>query len=129
MSDCLFCKIVKGEVSSVKIYEDDDFLGFMNIYPVAKGHALLIPKNHVEWMQDCNDELISKSFVLTKKLMINMKDSLPCDYVQVNIVGDQIPHFHIHLIPRHFNDNLAKWPTVSYNGDTEMTDYANKIKS
>ncbi len=128
MDNCIFCKIINGDVPCIKIYEDDNFLAFMDIYPVAKGHALLIPKKHVEWMQDCDDNTISESFVLTKKLMSQFKNNLSCDYVQINIVGDQIQHFHIHLIPRYFNDNLAKWPVISYDTDTEINEYADKIK-
>lgn len=128
MNDCIFCKIIKGEIPSTKIYEDDKFFGFMDIYPVAKGHALLIPKNHIEWMQDCDDDTITQSFVITKKLMNSMKAGLNCDFVQLGVVGEDVPHFHIHIIPRYNNDNMLRWPTVAYNNQNEMEDYANKIK-
>lgn len=126
MPDCLFCKIVRGEVSSVKIYEDDEFLAFMDIYPVMKGHVLLIPKNHVEWMQDEEDSMVGKAFILTKKLMIKMKKGLSCDFVQIGVVGEAIKHFHIHLIPRYLDDNMLRWPVVKY-ADSEIEEYAKKI--
>ena len=127
MPDCLFCKIVNGEVSSVKIYEDEEFLAFMDIYPVMKGHVLLIPKKHVEWMQDETDEQIGKIFIVTKQLMKKMKKNLSCDFVQIGVVGEAVKHFHIHLIPRYLDDNMLRWPVVDYN-EGEIVEYANKIK-
>lgn len=128
MDNCIFCKIIKGDVPCIKIYEDDNFLAFMDIYPVAKGHALLIPKKHVEWMQDCDDETISKSFVLTKKLMSQFKNNLSCDFVQIGIVGEQVPHFHIHIIPQKNNHLLPRWPIISYDTPDEIIEYAKKIQ-
>lgn len=127
MPDCLFCKIVNGEVSSVKIYEDDEFLAFMDLYPVMKGHVLLIPKKHVEWMQDEADEQIGKIFIVTKQLMKKIKSNLSCDFVQIGVVGEAVKHFHIHLIPRYLDDNMLRWPVVDYN-EGEIVEYANKIK-
>lgn len=127
MEDCLFCKIVKGEIPAEKVYEDSEFVAFMDIYPVMKGHTLMIPKFHVEWMQDANDELIAKLFVQVKHLMKKMKENLNCDFVQIGVVGEAVKHLHIHLIPRYLDDNMLRWPILTYN-DGEMQDYANKIK-
>ncbi|MCC6323565.1 HIT domain-containing protein [Candidatus Nomurabacteria bacterium] len=128
MSDCIFCKIVKAEVPCIKIYEDADFLAFMDIFPVAKGHALLIPKNHIEWMQDCNNDTISKTFIICKNLMQNIKKNIDCDYIQIGVVGEQVPHFHVHLIPQKNGHLLPRWPIISYDTDNEINEYANKIK-
>ncbi len=98
--DCIFCKIVSGLIPANKVYEDDDFISFLDIHPVEIGHALLIPKEHWHWMTDVPDEIIAKAFIVAKKLMTQMKQDLPCDYVQVSIVGKDVPHFHIHLIPK-----------------------------
>ncbi len=110
MENCIFCKIVKGELPSNKVYEDSDFLAFLTIEPVSEGHLLVIPKKHVVWMQEADDEMISGIFKLTKKLMLAMKKGLPCDYVLVSVAGKDVPHFHIHLIPRNMNDNLPEFP-------------------
>lgn len=99
-SECIFCKIVNGEIPATKTYEDDNFISFLDIHPVEIGHNLLIPKDHYTWMTDAPDEVVAKAFILAKKLMIKMKNDLSCDYVQISIVGKDVPHFHIHLIPK-----------------------------
>lgn len=128
MNDCIFCKIVKGDIPSEKVYEDSDFLAFMDIYPVMKGHVLMIPKHHVEWMQDESDENIGKIFIQVKTLMKKMKESLGCDFVQIGVVGEAVKHFHIHLIPRYLDDNMVRWPVLNY-ADSEMEELAQKIRS
>ncbi len=114
MEDCIFCKISKGEIPCNKIYENEDFLVFLDIKPVSDGHLLIIPKKHIIWMQDTDDETISKIFKLTKKMMLALKNGLNCDYVQESVVGNEIPHFHIHLIPRYNGDNFRNFPTKEY---------------
>ncbi|MSU44589.1 HIT domain-containing protein [Candidatus Nomurabacteria bacterium] len=126
MNDCVFCKIIKGELPSSKIYEDADFLSFLTKGPVSDGHLLIVPKKHTVWMQDVDDETISKIFKLTKKLMLAVKKGMGCDYVQVSVVGKDVPHFHIHLIPRYLNNNLPEFPTKEYkDGERELV--VNKI--
>lgn len=126
MENCIFCKIVKGEVPSDKAYEDKDFLAFSTIGPVTDGHLLVIPKKHVVWMQEADDETIVGIFKLSKKLMQAMKVGLGCDYVLVSVAGKDVPHFHIHLIPRRFNDNLPDFPTKKYQ-DGEADEIVKKI--
>ena len=125
--DTIFSKIISGEIPATKVYEDDESLAFLDIAPVTKGHTLLIPKEHYVWMQDVPDELLSHLFIKTKKLMIALKKGLECDYVQISVVGKDVPHFHIHLIPRFFDDGLPNFPTLSY-GDNEMSEIATRIQ-
>ncbi len=99
--NCIFCKIISNEIPSSKVYEDDKFLAFLDIHPVSNGHTLLIPKSHHEWMVDAPDELISEIYKVAKKLMIEMKDKNNCEYVKLSVVGKDVPHFHIHLIPEY----------------------------
>ncbi len=126
---CLFCKIVAKEIPSSVVYEDDNFMAFLDINPVSKGHTLLIPKEHHVWMQEVPDELLSESFLITKKLMNTIIAKLPCDYIHISVVGEEVPHFHIHLIPRFHNDMIPKFTTIKYSSDKEMGEFANKIKS
>ncbi|MEI8270757.1 MAG: HIT domain-containing protein [bacterium] len=112
--NCIFCKIGKGEIPCNKIYEDEKFIVFLDIKPVSDGHILIIPKEHAVWMQDAIDEIISQIFILTKKMMLALKKGLPCDYIQESVVGNEVPHFHIHLIPRHTGDNFKNFPTGIY---------------
>ena len=114
MENCIFCKISKGEIPCDKVYENENFLVFLDIKPVSDGHLIIIPKKHVSWMQEADDELISEIFKLTKKMMLAIKKALNCDFVQESVVGEEIPHFHIHLIPRHHGDNFRNFPTKEY---------------
>src|SRR5947207_1982867 len=106
MGDCIFCKIVKGEIPSEKIFENEKFLAFMNINPESRGHALLIPKMHLRWMQDAEDEVISEIYIQAKMIMKNMVAKIPVDYVQLDVVGKDVPHFHIHLKPRMMDEDI-----------------------
>lgn len=126
MKDCIFCKITKGEIPCHKIYENKKFLAFLDIEPVSHGHILIIPKKHIIWMQDSDDKTISDIFKLTKKLMLALKKGMGCDFVQIGIVGTEIPHFHIHLIPRFLNDNFKNFPKKKYQ-DGEPAKVAKKI--
>lgn len=128
MENCIFCKIIKKEIPCVKVYEGNSFLAFLDIAPVSDGHLLIIPKKHIIWMQDADDETISGIFNLTKKLMLAIKKGIICDYVQVSVVGKDIPHFHIHLIPRYLNDGFAQFPTKKYRNN-EPSEVAKKIIS
>ena len=128
MENCIFCKIGRGEISHNRIYEDKDFVAFLDANPVEKGHVLIIPKKHSIWMQEADDEIISGIFKLAKKIMLSMKTGLGCDYVQVSVVGKDVPHFHVHLIPRHFSDNLHQSSIKKYE-DGEEKEIMQKIIS
>jgi len=124
--NCIFCKIVKKEIQADGVYEDENFLSFLDIQPVSDGHILVIPKKHVIWMQEADDCTIAEIFKLSKKLMRAIKNGLGCDYVQVSVVGKDVPHFHIHLIPRYLNDNLSQFPTKKYK-EGQPSEVAKKI--
>lgn len=104
--DCLFCRIVKGELPSNTIYEDDDFKVILDIGPVTKGHALIIPKDHFSDMYEIPEERAAAAIGLAKRLMIKMTDRLGCDGFNIlqnnkEAAEQTVPHFHIHLIPRY----------------------------
>ena len=108
-SNCIFCKIANGEIPSSTIYEDEDFRVFLDLGPAAKGHALIVPKDHYANLYELDDVLCSKIFVLAKKLVIHMTEVLGCDgfnLVQNNgaAAGQTVHHFHLHLIPRYEGD-------------------------
>lgn len=110
--NCIFCKIARKEISSSLVFENEDIFAFLDINPVSDGHVLVIPKAHYEKMTDTPDELLTKLFIECKKLMSAIKNALKADYVAVSVVGVDVAHFHIHLIPRKHNDGLAGfWPT------------------
>lgn len=127
--NCIFCKIVDKEIPASIIYEDDKFLAFLDTKPVIKGHSLLIPKEHYKWIHETPDEIIAQSFIVTKKLINKMRKGLGCDYVQLVVVGKDVPHFHIHLIPRFLKDNLPEFKTLRYENELEQKEFASKIKN
>lgn len=100
MTDCIFCRIITKEISAEIVYEDDIAIAFLDAHPKALGHTLLIPREHYVWMQDVPDELLAKMFVTAKKLMIELQTKYSADYVQLDVVGKDVPHFHIHLVPQ-----------------------------
>ena len=127
--ECVFCKIVRGEIPTEKVYEDSQVFAFLDINPVNYGHLLVIPKGHYQWMQDVPDELLGKIFVRCKKLMRALKKEMEADFVVVSVVGTDVPHFHIHLLPRYRDDGLADfWPTKKYESGKDK-EVAEKIRA
>lgn len=127
----IFEKIVDGEIPSTKVYEDDKFLAFLDIHPVSKGHTLLITKKSYRWIHDTPDDLIKEIFVKANQIIKIMIKNIPCDYVQVGVVGNEVPHFHIHLIPRKMDEEvkLSSRPEIAYENNEEASMYAEKIKN
>ena len=109
MNDCIFCKIIKGEIPSRTVYEDDLIQVIMNINPNTNGHLLVIPKEHMENIFDTKEEVITHSIKIVKeKLYPLLKEKLNCEgltLAQNNELGQEIKHYHIHLIPRYPDDN------------------------
>jgi histidine triad (HIT) family protein len=95
----IFTKIVNGEIPSYKIAEDDQFYAFLDIFPLAKGHTLVIPKKEVDYLFDLDDETYLGLQAFAKKLALALKKAIPCKKVGVVVLGLEVPHAHIHLIP------------------------------
>ncbi len=100
MEDCIFCKIVSGEIPKDFVYENDFAVAFPDIKPEAPGHILLIPKEHHEWFYDVPSEISNEWFRAAQTLAKKIKEEHNCMYVELKIAGIHIPHTHIHLIPR-----------------------------
>ena len=108
MNDCIFCKIIKGELPSKTFYEDEKIKVIMNIDPVTDGHLLVLPKQHQENILDIDNDLVAYSFSKIKELYPELKTKLNCSGLTIcenNELGQDIPHFHLHLIPRYPDDN------------------------
>jgi histidine triad (HIT) family protein len=95
----IFEKIVKGEIPSFKIYEDEDHYAFLDIRPVAPGHTLVIPKKVVDPVFRLDDAAYQKLFLVAKKVSELLKSKISCDRICLAVVGFEVPHAHIHLIP------------------------------
>jgi len=95
----IFSKIVNGEIPAYKVAEDENYLAFLDIFPVAKGHTLVIPKKEVDYLFDLDDELYAGLQLFAKKVATGLKKAIPCQKVGVLVLGLEVPHAHIHLIP------------------------------
>jgi histidine triad (HIT) family protein len=95
----LFTKIVRGEIPCHKVAENDKFLAFLDIMPLVKGHVLVIPKTEVDYLFDMDDDLLGDMMIFAKKVALKMKSVLPCRRIGVTVIGLEVPHAHIHLIP------------------------------
>ena len=95
----IFTKIIKGKIPAYKIAEDENFLAFLDIHPLAKGHTLVVPKNEVDYIFDVNDELLSKVMLFAKKVAKAIDRTMDCKRVGIAVLGLEVPHAHIHLIP------------------------------
>lgn len=108
MNDCIFCKIIKGEIPSKTIYEDEKVKIFMNINPSTDGHLLVVPKEHLVTLMDVSNELISYALdIVRENIYPLLKERLHCEgltLAQNNDLGQEIKHYHIHLIPRYPED-------------------------
>lgn len=109
MTDCLFCKILNKEIPNYTVYEDDFVLAFLDIFPHAKGHTVVIPKRHVEILFDLSDEETEKYFLGVKKAMEKIEAVLKpsgfnVGWNQKPVAGQVIPHLHTHIFPRYEGD-------------------------
>jgi histidine triad (HIT) family protein len=105
MENCIFCKIAGKEIPSQITFEDENSVAFLDIHPKAPGHTLLIPKEHHQWFTDLPYDLSQKLFHNAQKLSQKLKEEYGADYVRLGIVGTDVPHVHIHLIPLKFNSD------------------------
>ena len=95
----IFTKIVKGEIPAYKVAEDENYLAFLDIFPVAKGHVLVIPKKEVDYLFDLDDKTYAGLQLFAKKVAAGIKKAFPCEKVGVLVLGLDVPHAHIHLVP------------------------------
>ncbi len=95
----IFSKIVSGEIPAYKVAEDENYLAFLDIFPVANGHTLVIPKKEVDYIFDLDDNTYAGLQGFAKKVAVGLKNAIPCKKVGVLVLGLEVPHAHIHLIP------------------------------
>ncbi len=95
----IFSKIVAGEIPSYKVAEDDRYYAFLDIRPIQRGHTLVIPKAEIDYIFDLDDEQLAGLTVFAKRVAVAIKKAIPCQRVGVMVLGMEVPHAHIHLIP------------------------------
>ena len=99
ISDSIFTKIIKGEIPCHKIAEDDRFIAFLDVFPVKKGHTLVVPKAQIDYLFDLDDSLLSDLMIFSKKVAQKMQKAISCERIGVAVIGLEVPHAHIHLVP------------------------------
>ena len=109
--DCIFCKIAAGEIPSATVYEDDDFRAILDLGPAAKGHTLVIPKNHSDNLLSVEPDTAAKALKVISRTANAIKEALGCDGINVvqnngEAAGQTVMHLHFHIIPRYKNDSV-----------------------
>ena len=102
----LFAKIASGEISSYKIAEDEYFFAFLDVNPLVKGHTLVIPKNEIDYIFDLDDPLYINLLLFAKRIAKAIKKTIPCKRIGVAVIGLEVPHVHIHLVPLNTIDDI-----------------------
>lgn len=125
--ESIFTKIVNGEIPCYKVAETDKFLAFLDVQPLAIGHTLVIPKTEIDYLFDVEDELYKDLLLFAKKVAIAQKKVIPCIRIGVAVIGIEVPHAHIHLIPMNkVSDMNFSSPKLKFSNEL-MTEVAAKI--
>ena len=129
--NCIFCKIVKGEIPADKVYEDENFIAFQALYQVSQGHTLIIPKEHSKDILEMSPALGGQVFKLSQKIGLAVMNALQADGFNIGVntkeaAGQAVFHTHIHIIPRYKNDGMKSWPENETTADQRAL-FATKI--
>ena len=123
----IFSKIIAGEIPSYKCAEDDKFYAFLDINPLAQGHTLVVPKHEVDYLFDLSDDELSEMIVFAKRVALAIQKAFPCRKVGMAVLGLEVNHAHIHLIPLHSEGDMDFKKSKLKLSDEIMQDTANKI--
>jgi len=133
VDNCIFCKIIAGEIPSAVIFEDEEFKAILDRFPGNIGHVLVLPKKHYSNIFDIDEDVAGRLFKLATKIAKNMKEVLGFEAMNVvqnngSLAGQTVHHFHLHLIPRYENDKVQiKWEQLDLT-DEQIAEIQNKLK-
>ena len=132
--ECLFCRIVSGELPATVVYEDDNAVAFLDHRPLFPGHTLLVPRQHVETLGDLPTKLVAPYFEAAQLLSLAVESAMDAEGTFVamnNRVSQSVPHLHVHIVPRRRKDGLKGffWPRTKYKSDEEMQEVKRKIST
>ena len=123
----IFSKIISGEIPSYKIKEDENFLAFLDVFPLVKGHVLVVPKKEVDKLFDLDDALLAAMLVFAKPIAKAIEKTFDCKRCGITVIGLEVPHAHLHLVPINTADDLNfTRPKISFTKE-EMTDIQRQI--
>ena len=125
----IFSKIIAGEIPSYKVAENDKFYAFLDINPVNWGHTLVVPKQETDYIFDIDDEQLGEMMVFAKKVAVAMKKAIPCRKIGVTVLGLEVPHAHIHLVPLQQEGDMDFKHKISDPDPDKMKSICEKIDS
>lgn len=125
----IFTKIVKGEIPAWKVAESERFLAFLDVRPLAKGHTLVIPKKETDYFFDLSEEELSEIMIFSKKVALALKSTIPCLRIGMSVIGLEVPHAHIHLVPLNNMGDIHFGKTPLSFSSEEMEQIAHNIFS
>jgi histidine triad (HIT) family protein len=131
---CIFCKIIRGEIPSTRVFEDENTLAFLDIGPLVKGHTLVIPKQHYDSLTDAPPEVAAQVMTTAQKIAQAQLTGLAADGVNIHqangrVAGQVVPHLHLHVVPRFKEDGYHwNWKASRYSGQDEVNGMADKIR-
>ena len=127
--ETIFTKIIRGEIPCYKIAENEDYFAFLDIHPTSKGHTLVIPKIENDYIFDLSDEQLCGLVLFAKKIAKALQKSIPCERIGIKVIGLEVPHTHIHLIPIRVEGDMNYGKEVLKFTDEEFKMIAQTIKS
>ncbi len=133
MSDCIFCRILSGEIPAKRVYEDEEFLAFLDNGPVSHGHTLVIPKIHYDRFETTPEDVVGRMYQLVRRLSPAIARAVGTGDFNLGLnngpsAGQAVFHTHVHIMPRRPNDGLESWAKVEYQGN-EMDEVAKKVRA
>lgn len=117
MEESIFTRIIKGNIPCHKVYEDDDIIAFLDIYPVQPGHVLVVPKKQIEFVWDLEEADYQALMAVVRRLAVRLRQTLAVPYVGSRVIGVDVPHAHVHLIPFSNTSQLKQEPDMSAEPD------------
>lgn len=127
MSECIFCQVLSGELSSHKVWEDDQYLALLDIKPISPGHTLLIPKLHTSYIFDLDASRLSEIFIRGKHLSKPLKEATGAKRIGIMVEGFAVPHIHVHLVPINTGNDLDPRNALPAT-EVELTEISGKIR-
>lgn len=125
----IFSKIISGEIPCYKVAEDDLFLAFLDINPLQKGHVLVIPKVEVDYIFDIDDSILGDLLIFSKVVAKKIKNAFPCEKIGVSVIGLEVPHAHIHLVPMNKMNDMNFSNTKLKLSEDELRSCAESIRN
>jgi len=124
----IFSKIVNREIPAYIVAENDKFLAFLDVFPLMEGHTLVIPKLEIDYFFDLDDNLLNELNIFSKKVAIGLKKAIPCKRIGMSVIGLEVPHAHIHLIPINSINDMDFSNNKLTLTDQDLLNISNKIK-